>query len=121
MTEKLKGSALEHTGEVLEAARERLTDNIETRLERATKEKSVDNKEKIRNEALEIARQHEAAQEKKAKESKEDKKDQPSLTKADVEASYKNTLNNVQHRRALSASSFIIQQLKKLATPSVTP
>ena len=92
MTEKLKRT-IENTGEVLESAREQFTGNIENRLERASKEeKSAENKEDIRNETLEIASQHEAAQEKKARESKENKKDQPSLTKADVEASYKKTL-----------------------------
>ena len=87
MVEKLRGT-VENTGDILESAREQLTDNIENKLERASeKEKSAESKEDIRNEALEIASQHEAAQEKKARESKENKKDQPSLTKADVEAS----------------------------------
>ena len=99
MTEKLK-STIENTGEVLESAREQFTDNIENRLERASeKEKSAERKEDIRNEALEIASKHEAAQEKKARESKENKKDQPSLTKADVEADRKSTRLNSSHLR----------------------
>ena len=106
MTEKLK-STIENTGEVLESAREQFTDNIENRLERASeKEKSAERKEDIRNEALEIASKHEAAQEKKARESKENKKDQPSLTKADVEASYKNTLDNVQKQLPAPSRAF---------------
>ena len=107
MTEKLK-STIENTGEVLESAREQLTDNIENKLERARneKEKSAESKEDIRNEALEIASKHEAAQEKKARESKENKKDQPSLTKADVEASYKKTLDNVQKQLPAPSRAF---------------
>ena len=38
MTERLK-STIENTGEVLESAREQLTDNIENKLERARSEK----------------------------------------------------------------------------------
>ena len=107
MTERLK-STIENTGEVLESAREQLTDNIENKLERARseKEKPAESKEDIRNEALEIASKHEAAQEKKARESKENKKDQPSLTKADVEASYKKTLDNVQKQLPAPSRAF---------------
>ena len=107
MTEKLK-STIENTGEVLESAREQFTDNIEKGFDSAAekKEKSAESKEDIRNEALEIASQHEAAQEKKARESKENKKDQPSLTKADVEASYKKTLDNVQKQLPAPSRAF---------------
>ena len=106
MVEKLRGT-VENTGNILESAREQFTDNIEKGFESAAeKEKSAERKEDIRNEALEIASKHEAAQEKKARESKENKKDQPSLTKADVEASYKKTLDNVQKQLPAPSRAF---------------
>ena len=105
MSEKLK-STVENavdTRELADLSREKAAE-IERSLEKAVKEeKSNAESENIEHEAIEIATRHEEQQEKK--ESKEIKEDKP-LTKKDIEASYKKTLENVQDQLSAPSRAF---------------
>ena len=106
MSEKLK-STVENavdTRELADLNREKAAE-IERSLEKAVeKEKSnAENENSIKHEAIEIAARQEKRQEQK--ESKEIKEDKP-LTKKDVEASYKKTLENVQDQLSAPSRAF---------------
>lgn len=105
MSEKLK-STVENTVDTRELAdlsKEKAAE-IERSLEKAVeKEKSNAESENIEHEAIKIAARHEEQQEKK--ESKETKEDKP-LTKKDIEASYKKTLENVQDQLSAPSRAF---------------
>ena len=106
MSEKLK-STVENavdTRELADLSREKAAE-IEKSLEKAVeKEKSnAENEGRIKHEAIKIAARHEEQQEKK--ESKEIKEDKP-LTKKDIEASYKKTLENVQDQLSAPSRAF---------------
>ena len=106
MSEKLK-STVENavdTRELADLSREKAAE-IERSLEKAVeKEKSnAENENSIKHEAIEIAARQEKQQEQK--ESKEIKEDKP-LTKKDIEASYKKTLENVQDQLSAPSRAF---------------
>ena len=107
MSEKLK-STVENTVDTKELAKlsnERAAE-IERSLEKAAAEKEKSNAEKensIKHEAIKIAARQERRQEQK--ESKEIKEDKP-LTKKDIEASYKKTLENVQDQLSAPSRAF---------------
>jgi len=106
MSEKLK-STVENavdTRELADLSREKAAE-IERSLEKAVeKEKSnAENENSIKHEAIEIAARQEKRQEQK--ESKEIKEDKP-LTKKDIEASYKKTLENVQDQLSAPSRAF---------------
>ena len=109
MSEKLK-STVENavdTEKLSELSNERAAEikrSLEEAVEKAVeKEKSNAESENIEHEAIEIAARHEEQQEKK--ESKEIKEDKP-LTKKDIEASYKKTLENVQDQLSAPSRAF---------------
>lgn len=105
MSEKLK-STVENavdTKELTELSNKRAAEIERSLKEAAEKEKSNAESENIEHEAIEIATLHEEQQEKK--ESKETKEDKP-LTKKDIEASYKKTLENVQDQLSAPSRAF---------------
>ena len=110
MSEKLK-STVENavdTKKLAELSNERAAEikrSLEEAAEKAVeKEKSnAENENSIKHEAIEIAARQEKQQEQK--ESKEIKKDKP-LTKKDIEASYKKTLENVQDQLSAPSRAF---------------
>ena len=110
MSEKLK-STVENavdTKKLAELSNERAAEikrSLEEAAEKAVeKEKSnAENENSIKHEAIEIAAHQEKRQEQK--ESKEIKEDKP-LTKKDIEASYKKTLENVQDQLSAPSRAF---------------
>ena len=106
MSEKLK-STVENavdTKELTELSDKRAAEIERSLKEAVEKEKSnAESKNIEHDEAIEIAARHEEQQEQK--ESKEIKEDKP-LTKKDIEASYKKTLENVQDQLSAPSRAF---------------
>jgi len=105
MSEKLK-STVENavdTKELTELSNKRAAEIERSLKEAVEKEKSNAESKNIEHEAIEIAARHEEQQEQK--ESKEIKEDKP-LTKKDIEASYKKTLENVQDQLSAPSRAF---------------
>ena len=106
MSEKLTVSSSEKDTSALEAAGEQSREQLEQRLEKEiTPDNRAETSKEAANEALEIASQHEEAQQ-QAERNKAPKEEKRQLTKKDIDASYKKTLNNVQKQLSPSSRAF---------------
>lgn len=106
MSEKLKTSISEKETFTLEAAGERSREELEKQLEKEiTPDNRAEKSREATHEALEIASQHEEAQQ-QAEKDKAPKEEKRRLTKKDIDSSYKKTLDSVQNQLSPSSRAF---------------
>lgn len=106
MSEKIKVSSNEKNTSILEAAGEQSREKLEKRLEKEiTPDNRAEKSQEATHEALEIATKHEEAQ-RQAEKEKIPKGEKRRLTKKDIDASYKKTLDSVQRQLSPSSRAF---------------